>query len=131
MAQDRYLKSVLTVIAAALVYLCAVLTPWPGAAAQTQPPLVRPGDYTGPIPVVVAGWRAPEIVPVGVSNAVQVTGAVRVTGAVTTERTSGAADRVVIVGWEEDGAPDRRGKEFRGFDSTTPRPGLPTTPVPR
>ena len=36
-----------------------------------------------------------------------------------------------LVGWEEGGAPDRRGKEFRGFDSTTPRPGLPTTPVPR
>lgn len=125
MAQDPYLKGVLTVIAAALVYLCAAVTPWPGTSAQTRPPLVRPGDYTGPVEVVVTGWRAAEVVPVGVSNVVQVT------GRVTTERTDGAADRVVLVGWEEGGAPARRGKEFRTFDSTTPRPGLPTTTIPR
>jgi hypothetical protein len=123
MPRDCYVKGVLTVIALALVYLCIVLTPWPRAEAQTQPPVVRPGDPTGPVPVVVVGWRAGsgEIVP----------GTVEVSGRVTTERSGGAADRVVLVGWEERGEPARSSKEFRPFDATTPRPGLPTSTVPR
>jgi hypothetical protein len=137
MAPDRYVKGVLTVIAFALIYLSVVLTPWPRAAAQaqTQPPLVRPGDPTGPMPVVVVGWRtgAGEVVPVAVTNAVttSVQNTVQVSGSVTTERSGGAADRVVLVGWEERSEPARSSKEFRPFDVTTPRPGLPTSATPR
>jgi hypothetical protein len=137
MPHDRYLKGVLTVIALALVYLCAVLTPAPPALAQaqTQPPLVRHGDVTGPMPVVVVGWRAGsgEVVPVAVTNAVttSVQNTVQVQGRVTTERSEGAADRVVLVGWEERSEPGRSSKEFRPFDGSTPRPGLPTTSIPR
>jgi hypothetical protein len=100
MAQDRYVKSVLTVIAVALVYLSVVLTPWPrvAAQAQTQPPLVRPGDPTGPMPVVVVGWRTGDVVPVAVGNAVTATvqNTVQVSGSVTTERSAGAADRSTL-----------------------------------
>jgi hypothetical protein len=137
MPQDRYVKGVLTVIALALVYLCVVLTPAPPALAQaqTQPPLVRPGDATGPMPVVVVGWRAGsgEVVPVAVTNAVttSVQNTVQVEGRVTTERSAGGADRVVLVGWEERSEPARSSKEFKPFDGSTPRPGLPTSSIPR
>jgi len=137
MPQDRYVKGVLTVIAAALVYLCAVLTTGPRALAQTQPqpPLVRPGDITGPMQVVVVGWRAEsgDVVPVAVTNAVatSVQNTVQVEGRVTTERSAGAADRVVLVGWEEQSEPARSSQQFRPFDSGTPRPGLPTSAIPR
>jgi hypothetical protein len=124
MAQDRYLNGVLTVIAGALVYLCMVWTPWPGAAAQSQPPLVRPGDNVGPIPIVVVGWRAPEPVATAVQNTVQVA------GRVVTERSTGVADRVVLVGWEERADPQRGSKEFRPLDPSTAR-GLPTTALTR
>jgi hypothetical protein len=124
MAQDRYLKGVLTIIAAALVYLCLVLTPWPGAVAQGPPPLVRPGDYTGPIPVAVVSWRAAEGVAAVVQNTVQVA------GRVATERGTGEADRVVLVGWEERSDPVRGNKEFRPFDVSGAR-GLPTQSMPR
>ena len=53
---DRYLKSVLTVIAGALIYLCVILTPIPRASAQT--PSIRPGEPSGPTEVVVVGWQA-------------------------------------------------------------------------
>ena len=137
MAQDRYVRALLTIIALALVYLCVVLTPWPAvdAQAQTTPPVVRPGEITSPMPVVVVGWRAGpgEIVPVAVTGPVtaSVQNTVQVTGQVTTERSTGAADRVVLVGWEERGEPTRGSKEFRPFDASTPRPGLPTSAVPR
>jgi hypothetical protein len=134
MPQDRYVKGVLTVIALALVYLCVVLTPAPPALAQaqTQPPLVKPGDITGPMPVVVVGWRG-EVVPVAVTNPVitSVQNTVQVEGRVTTERSAGAADRVVLVGWEERSEPARSSKEFKPFDGSTPRPGLPTSAIPR
>lgn len=123
MAQDRYLKGVLTVIAGALLYLCLVLTPWPGAAAQGQPPLIRPGDNTGPIPVAVVSWRLTEAVPTAVQNTVQVA------GQVVTERSAGAADCVVLVGWEERSDP-LRGKDFRPFDAGGSL-GLPTVAIPR
>lgn len=136
MAQDRYLKGVLTVIALALVYLSVVLTPWPGvgAQAQTTPPIVRPGEITGPMQVVVVGWRGKpgEFLPVAVTNPVAATvqNTVQVAGRVTTERSTGTADRVVLAGWEQRGDPARAGN-FRPFDPTTPQPGLPTTTVPR
>jgi hypothetical protein len=131
MAEDRYLKGVLTIIAGALVYLCLASTEWPAAAAQTKPPLVRPGDNVGPIPVVVVGWRAPEPVSTAVQNTVQATvqNAVQVTGRVVTERSAGTADRVVLVGWEEQSDP-LRGKDFRPFDTSGSR-GLPTLAIPR
>jgi hypothetical protein len=97
---DRYTKFLLTVIASALVYLCIVLTPLPGLHAQTAP---RPGDPTGPGQVVIVGWQTNTPVPVAFGRPVPVTSAepLRITGSVTTERSSGAADRVVLVGWEE------------------------------
>ena len=124
MAQDRYLKGVLTVIAGALVYLCLVMTPWPGALAQGQPPLVRPGDNVGPIPVTVVGWHAPESVAAAVQNVVQVT------GRVVADRSSTAADRVVLVGWEERSDPLRGSSDFHAFDSSNGR-GLPTLAMSR
>jgi hypothetical protein len=100
---DRYTKAVLTLIATALVYLCVVLTPLPTAHAQfTQ----RPGEPTGPVQVVVVGWRAPqsEAVPVSVSRPVAVTvnGLVEVRGQVKTEKANDRAERVILSGWEED-----------------------------
>ena len=107
---DRYTKTLLTVIALALVYLCIVLTPIPGVQAQTAR---RPGDPTGPAEMVIVGWRAPkgETLPVTVFGSVIVENTVplkidntapfRIAGDVRTERSSGAADRVVLVGWEE------------------------------
>lgn len=109
---DRYLKSVLTVIAGALVYLCVLLTPLPGVSAQT--PSLRPGVSSGPTEVVVVGWRpdAREIIPVSI----QQTQPLRIEGAVTTERsTTRLADRVVLVGWEAGGTP------------VAPRPARPLT----
>jgi hypothetical protein len=97
---DRYIKSVLTVIAGALLYLCVVLTPIQGLSAQT--PSLRPGESSGPTEVVVVGWRpsGPDPVPV----TIQQTQPLRIEGTVTTERsTTGLADRVVIVGWEAGG----------------------------
>ncbi len=133
MTTDRYLKGVLTVIALALVYLCVVSTPLPALIAQTQS-LVKPGDITGPMQVVVVGWGgkpgdalpivAAQPLPTTVQNTVQVN------GRVATERSGGTADRVVLVGWEERGDA-ARATNFRAFDITTPRPGLPTTVIPR
>ena len=97
---DRYLKSVLTVIAGALVYLCVVLTPIPGVEAQT--PSLRPGVSSGPMEVVIVGWQAGAREPIPVS--VQQTQPLRIEGNVTTERsTTRLADRVVLVGWENNG----------------------------
>ena len=89
-----------------------------GAAAA------RPGDYTGPIPVAVVSWRAAEGVAAVVQNTVQVA------GRVVTERSTGEADRVVLVGWEERSDPLRGNKEFRHFDAGASR-GLPTVAIPR
>jgi hypothetical protein len=100
---DRYTKAVLTLIATALVYICVVLTPLPAVHAQfTQ----RPGEPTGPVQVVVVGWRAPqnETVPVSISRPVAVTvnGLVEVRGQVKTEKANDRAERVILTGWEED-----------------------------
>jgi hypothetical protein len=95
MQNDLYLRAVLTVIAVALVYLCVVLTPLPVLSAQGQRVVgaQTPGVYTGPAEMVVVGWKVPEI-PVTVSNEVRVNGRVETTPTL-------AAQRTVIVGWEE------------------------------
>ena len=117
---DRYTKVILTVIATALVYLCIVMTPLPGVQAQTAR---RPGDPTGPGEMVIVGWRAPrdETVPVSVMGPVRVTNTepLSITGRVTTERSAGAADRVVLVGWEEDGIREAP-RTMRGISKVTP-----------
>jgi hypothetical protein len=88
---DRYTKIMLTVIAAALVYLCVVMTAFPALEAQVTQ---RPGEFTGkPIEAVIVGWKLTE--PLQISS--------RAPLPVQTERATGAADRVVIVGWEENG----------------------------
>jgi len=94
MFADAYGRVVLTVIAAALVYLCILLTPAAGVSAQAQAALLRPGEPTGPVEVVVVGWQAAESAPVRVTEPVQVAGRVE------TVRAGQAADRVVIAGWE-------------------------------
>ena len=125
---DRYTKLVLTAIAAALLYLCVVLTPWPAVHAQNT---LRPGEPTGPVQAVIVGWRgAPgETVPVSTLHPIPVAirEPVQITGSVATERSSGAADRVVLVGWEEGAV---REKMTRAMRSITPAaPGLPVTVV--
>jgi hypothetical protein len=53
MQVDRYTKAILTVIAAALVWLCVVLTPM-GTALSAQPA----ADASQPaMRVVIAGWE--------------------------------------------------------------------------
>lgn len=118
---DRYTKTVLTVIAASLVYLCIVFSPLPGAAAQTAK---RPGDPTGPAEMVIVGWRVSDAVPVAFQRPVPVTvgDTVRIMGTVSTERSAGAADRVVIAGWEEGASREKPGR-LRPIDGTTA--GLP------
>lgn len=92
---DRYTKIVLTVIAAALVYLCIVLTPLPSAHAQGTK---RAGEMIDkPIEAVIVGWKAQEALPIHSLEPLRVQ----------TERSSGSADRVVIVGWEENATRDR------------------------
>lgn len=106
---DRYTKAVLSLIAAALVYLCIVLTPLPGVQAQATQ---RPGEPTGPVQAVIVGWRgAPgETIPVSAPEPVPVTvsGPVEVKGRVMTDKASERADRVVLVGWETRGNRDSR-----------------------
>src|SRR5688572_15124494 len=120
---DRYIKSVLTVIAGALIYLCIVMTPLPGLSAQT--PSIRPGVSSGPTEVVVVGWRsgARESVPV----MIQQTQPLRIEGTVTTERsTTRLADRVVIVGWESGGSRETQRAMLPITDSSRFPVALPT-----
>jgi hypothetical protein len=109
---DRYIKSMLTVIAVALIYICIVVTPLPGLSAQV--PSLRPGEPSGPTEVVIVGWRTGEgAFPVAVLNSVRVnaTEPLPVRGSVTTERSSsGRADRVIVVGWEENATRDLPGQ---------------------
>ena len=100
---DRYTKTVLTVIAAALIYLCIVMTPFPAAHAQGTR---RAGEMiTTPIEAVIVGWKTNEPLPITAARPLQVQ----------TERSTGAADRVVIVGWEENSARDRTGAKMVPF----------------
>jgi hypothetical protein len=128
---DRYIKTLLTVIAGALLYLCVVLTPIPAANAQT--PSQRPGQSSGPTEVIVVGWRpgAREVIPV----TIQQTEPVRIEGAVTTERsTTRVADRVLLVGWEPGATREvqrapRSLTESSGVPVSVPSP-LPVKTIP-
>ena len=118
---DRYTRIVLGVIAAALVYLCVVLTPLPALRAQgTQ----RPGEGMGPVQVVVVGWRAPtrEAMTVTLDRPVQVAGVVQVAGQVTATPAE-RASRVVIAGYEMGGTRDNPS----GVRTLSANDGLPTT----
>ena len=92
---DRYTKTLLTVIACALVYLCIVMTPLPSAHAQATK---RAGEMiTTPIEAVIVGWKIDQPLHITSTRPLPVQ----------TERSTGAADRVVIVGWEENAVRDR------------------------
>ncbi len=128
---DRYTKFILTVIAGALLYLAVILTPLPRVSAQG-----RAGELSGPLSVVVVGSRLPagETMPVSFQRPVAVTlsDPVTVTGKVTTERSSGAADRVVLVGWEENATRDKASQmqQFSGNDTFKGR-ALPVQQLPK
>ncbi len=117
---DRYTKFILTVIAGALLYLGVIFTPLPAANAQT--PSKYHGQSSGPTEVVIVGWHSgQDVIPVSIGHPVQVTASkpLPITGQVTTERTSEKADRVVLVGWEEN-ATREKPIRFRGLDVRTP-----------
>ena len=90
---DRYTKTVLTIIACALVYICIAITPLPSVAAQTVQTSRRPAESTGPAEVVIVGWKQTEPMQISTQAPLRVI----------TERSSGVADRVLLVGWEENG----------------------------
>lgn len=125
---DRYTKTVLTLIAIALVYICIVLTPLPGVQAQTAR---RPGDPTGPGEMVIVGWRAPELVAISTPRPlpVNVVEPVRVAGKVVTEPADDNARRVVLVGWEENAnrAHTNPGSMKPIAPNVPKTPGLPIT----
>ena len=87
---DRYTKTVLTIIACALIYICIAITPLPPVAAQVVQTSKRPGETTGPAEVVIVGWKQTEPMQIATQQPLRVI----------TERSSGVADRVVLVGWE-------------------------------
>lgn len=132
MNNDFYLRAVLTVIAAALLYLCIIFTPLPIASAQGGRVIgaPTPGVSTGPAEMVVVGWRVPETVPVHVVRGeVRITNEeLRVNGRVQTEQVANTVARTAIVGWEDNGKPDLRGA-FRGFNDA-PATGLPVVVKP-
>jgi hypothetical protein len=126
---DWYLRTVLTVIAVALVYLCVALTPLPAAFAQgTRVVGARtPGESTGPAEMVIVGWR----LPAGVALPVDVPGGVnaRVTGRVETTQANGFADRVVLAGWETDSKRAAGPGSFETWSEAQDR-ALPVRPSP-
>lgn len=129
MSTDRYTKTMLTVIAGALIYLCIVMTPLPAAQAQAT---LLPGQISSePLPVVITGWQAAgQAMPVTFQRPVPVT--VNNEVRVTTERSSGVADRVVLVGWEQNARSDRPSPaaSFNGLRSQIGTNGLPVTAQP-
>jgi hypothetical protein len=128
---DRYTKFILTVIAGALLYLAVILTPLPRVSAQG-----RAGELSGPLQVVVVGSQMPagQTMPVSFQQPVPVTlnDPVTVTGRVTTERSSGAADRVVLVGWEENSNRDKA-SQLQQFSGNVAYKGraLPVQQLPK
>jgi len=108
---DRYTKIVLTVIACALIYICAVITPLPTVAAQAT--TQRPGEFSGPLQVVVVGWQSNAAVPITASQPLNVI----------TERSTGRPDRMIITGWEENASPGTIG----GLHPLTAKNGVPVT----
>lgn len=135
MTNDAYLRTVLTVIAAALLYLCIIFTPLPTAFAQGGRVVgaPTPGVSTGPGEMVIVGWRVPEAIPVQVARGdVRVTNdELRVTGRVQTEPLATAITRTSIVGWEQGGGADTRGtfRTFRDAGATNAT-GLPVVITP-
>jgi hypothetical protein len=131
---DSYLRIVLTVIAAALVYLRVVLTPMPAASAQGA---VTPGTVIGPAEVTIVGWRLapnatfPIHIPgrVTVNGEVRVSNDLRVTGKVETEQAAGSTSRVVLSGWEDAATPRAAGK-FTPWNSGQGA-ALPVAPLAR
>jgi hypothetical protein len=132
MRNDWYLRAVLTVIAAALVYLCVVFTPMPLAMAQGAR---TPGEMTGPAETVIVGFRLASDAglpvrvagPVTVTGDVKVSSDVRVTGRVQTEQAPGTSQRVVLAGWENNGFATNPGT-FVAWDSAQKRALPVTTP---
>ena len=130
MPADRYTKCLLTIIAGALLYLCIVLTPLPSLQAQAPP--LRPGQISSePLPVVITGWQAAgqampvtfqRPVPVSVNNEVRVI----------TERASGVADRVVLVGWEQNATREKPAlpQNFNNLRAPIGTIGIPVAPQP-
>lgn len=129
MANDRYIRVALTVIAAALVYLCIVLTPFPTASAQAGRVVgaPTPGVSTGPAEMVVVGWRVPDTIPVSVARGeMRITNdTIRVTGRVQAEQPPDSAQRTVLIGWEEQATLTKAGG-FAALGSTQAR-GLPVS----
>ena len=121
---DRYTKVVLTVIASALVYLCIVVTAFPVTYAQQTAPVA--GKSVGPDQVVIVGVTGS--LPVNVQSPVPVVNGnqpLRITGNVATERSSNTADRVVLVGWEENSTVEKpRPKSFHSLPYAA---GLPVS----
>ena len=111
---DRYTKAVLTVIAAALIYLAVAVTAVPAVSAQgTQ----RPGAPSGPLEVVVVGWKSTTPLSIASQQPIRVI----------TERVPGAAERVVVVGWEENAARESPAL-MHGFNAQSP--GIPVVVRP-
>lgn len=121
MSVDATVKGLLATIAAALVYLCVVLTPMPAAQAQTVYGARTPGEPTGPAEVVIVGWRSPgsQALPV------QVVGQVSVGGVVETRQAPRSVDRVVLAGWEAEGP--TQGEAYTRWNE--PSRGLPVIAV--
>lgn len=130
---DRYTKVVLTLIACALVYLCVMVTPLPRAHAQA--PSIRPGESSGPTEVVIVGWTSRSgdaAFPVSIGHPVQVTAErpLPISGQVTTERSStGLADRVILVGWEEDATREKRAGGMQQLSDNPLNAGLRALPI--
>lgn len=132
MRNDLYVRAILTVIAAALVYLCVIFTPLPVVSAQTGRVVGgrTPGEYTGPAEVVIVGWKSGEgaTVPVSIARGeVRVVNEVAVSGEVLVKQLPEDYLRTVLIGHEER-ASSRANGTFRSFD---PRSGgLPVVVLP-
>lgn len=123
MSVDATVKGLLAIIAAALVYLCIVLTPMPAAHAQTVFGARTPGEPTGPAEVVIVGWRTPGSAPLPV----QVMNRVAVSGEVETRQSPRSVERVVLAGWEADG-PTQGDAYTRWSDASRGLPVVTVTP---
>jgi hypothetical protein len=112
---DRYTKIVLTIIACALLYICAAITPLPSVAAQVVQSSKRPAEATGPAEVVIVGWKQTAPMEVAAQEPLRVI----------TERSSDAADRVVLVGFEAESTAER--PTPRSFRALPRAAGIPVS----